>query len=138
MKGSAVNPRGARPITLPPPLGEIEERRQPLKAVGVTILVLTAFGAFVLLMGGYRTLWEIGAESDWSWWHYALAVPVTGLLYFGLMAIGEALIMLIAFPLRWLRREYPTLMRVIFWCLIALIAIALLYLPYFFLTLNDV
>jgi len=82
------------------------------KGAAVAVLFVTAVGGVVgIFGGGFFGLWKVGRSSHWSWWQYALAVPVLGAVALGTEAVGE---FVVAPLIAWRRNDQPLWKRVVF------------------------
>jgi hypothetical protein len=96
------------------------------KLTAVIVLFVTAVGVAIgIFGGGFLALWKMGRSSHWSWWQYALAVPVLGALALGAEAVGE---FVIAPFIAWRRNDQPIWKRVAFVsCTLAFIVAGLVW-----------
>src|SRR6185295_936855 len=84
-----------------------------VKGLGVALVFLTMAGGFFGLVHGMFFKWSTEAvDSQWSWWHYALALPVIGLLGILGDAVGEAIGSIIGAPIADAWRRVPRWLQV--------------------------
>lgn len=102
-----------------------------MKLACVVVLGLTAYGVFIGIFGGYAWMWTSGAEGNWAWWQYALAVPAIGC---AALAV-EAVLHLGAVPLQWGGAERPLWKRAVYFLFVLTLGIALVLGPWWLATL---
>ena len=82
------------------------------KVVAIAVIFVVGYGVMVgVFNGGFPAMAKVGLSSGWSWWQYALAVPIMGFLALGAEAVGE---LVIAPFLAWRRKDQPGWKRAVF------------------------
>ena len=106
-----------------------------LKLAGAAAVFLSAYGVVVgVFHDGFRYIWKLGIAGGWSWWQYALAVPLLGLIALGLEAIGEFLFISLK---GWSGRSQPMWRRAIAFVVVVTVGMALLIGPWLLVTAGQ-